>query len=146
MLATQKAALANRLRQRLVALREKELDYYTGNCRMLGSQAALVSGFAYSGIRYHRTHHAAQTNTHARVREGARRRAQIVCVCGVCGKSRTNRALSPLSEWMEQRESWYLSQTETVLEVACPTSNFSHTAPLAHRASRPPQPTHVARS
>lgn len=49
----QKEALANRTRQRLVALREKELDYYTANCRMLGNQSALVSGFAYSAIRYH---------------------------------------------------------------------------------------------
>ena len=54
MLEVQKEALANRVRQRLVALREKELDYYTANCRMLGNQAALVSGFAYSGVRYHR--------------------------------------------------------------------------------------------
>ena len=73
MLEVQKEALANRVRQRLVGLREKELDYYTANCRMLGNLAALVSGFAYSGIRYH--------------------------------------------NWMEQQESWYLSETETVLEV-----------------------------
>ena len=53
MLEVQKEALANRTRQRLVALREKELDYYTANCRMLGNQSALVSGFAYSAIRYH---------------------------------------------------------------------------------------------
>ena len=46
MLEVQKEALANRTRQRLVALREKELDYYTANCRMLGNQSALVSGFA----------------------------------------------------------------------------------------------------
>ena len=51
MLEVQKEALANRTRQRLVALREKELDYYTANCRMLGNQSALVSGFAYSAIR-----------------------------------------------------------------------------------------------
>ena len=57
MLEVQKEALANRVRQRLVALREKELDYYTANCRMLGNQAALVSGFAYSGIRYHQASH-----------------------------------------------------------------------------------------
>ena len=73
MLEVQKEALANRVRQRLVALREKELDYYTANCRMLGNQAALVSGFAYSAIRYH--------------------------------------------QWMEQQQSWFLSETETVLEV-----------------------------
>ena len=33
--------------------RRKELDYYTVNCRSVGNQAALVAGFAYSGIRYH---------------------------------------------------------------------------------------------
>ena len=53
MLEVQKEALANRTRQRLVALREKELDYYTANCRMLGNQSVLVAGFAYSAIRYH---------------------------------------------------------------------------------------------
>ena len=51
MLDVQKAALTNRMRQRLVAIRERELDYYTSNCRLLGNQAALVAGFAYSGIR-----------------------------------------------------------------------------------------------
>ena len=49
MLDVQKAALTNRMRQRLVAIRERELDYYTSNCRLLGNQAALVAGFAYSG-------------------------------------------------------------------------------------------------
>ena len=31
----------------------KELEYYTANCRSVGNQAALIAGFAYSGIRYH---------------------------------------------------------------------------------------------
>ena len=46
-------AVENTARQRLVAIREKELDYYTSNCRNIGQCAALVSGLAYSGIRYH---------------------------------------------------------------------------------------------
>ena len=29
------------------------MDYYAVNCRSVGNQAALVAGFAYSGIRYH---------------------------------------------------------------------------------------------
>jgi len=53
MLCAQKQALENSLRQRLVSIRERELEYYTKNCRMLGEVAALVAGFAYSGIRYH---------------------------------------------------------------------------------------------
>ena len=53
MLIAQKAALENSLRQRLVGIRERELEYYTKNCRMLGDLAALVAGFAFSGIRYH---------------------------------------------------------------------------------------------
>jgi hypothetical protein len=53
MLVARKEALANEVRQRQVAIRERELVYYTKNCRMLGDLAALIAGFAYSGIRYH---------------------------------------------------------------------------------------------
>jgi len=53
MLVARKAALSNAVRQRQVAIRERELIYYTKNCRMLGDLAALIAGFAYSGIRYH---------------------------------------------------------------------------------------------
>lgn len=53
MLLARKAALANAVRQQQVAIRERELVYYTKNCRMLGDLAALIAGFAYSGIRYH---------------------------------------------------------------------------------------------
>ena len=53
MLKARKEALENAARQKLVAIREKELNYYTQNCRNIGNQAALVSGLAYSGIRYH---------------------------------------------------------------------------------------------
>tara|TARA_B110001452_G_scaffold98787_1_gene81779 strand:+ start:273 stop:1166 length:894 start_codon:yes stop_codon:yes gene_type:complete len=53
MLHAHKAALANTLRTRMVALRQQELQYYTNNCRLLGDQGALIAGFAFSGIRYH---------------------------------------------------------------------------------------------
>ena len=53
MIKARKEAVENTARQRLVAIREKELDYYTSNCRNIGQCAALVSGLAYSGIRYH---------------------------------------------------------------------------------------------
>ena len=53
MLHAQKAALQNSVRQRLVGIRQKELEYYTLNCRSVGNQAALIAGFAYSGIHYH---------------------------------------------------------------------------------------------
>lgn len=53
MINARKQALENTMRQRLVAIREKELDYYTANCRNIGNSASLVAGLAYSGIRYH---------------------------------------------------------------------------------------------
>lgn len=53
MLQAKKEALENSLRQRLVAIREKELLYYTENCRNIGNGASIISGLAYSGIRYH---------------------------------------------------------------------------------------------
>jgi hypothetical protein len=34
----------------LLKLREKELDFYTKNCSAIGTQAALLSGFAYSSF------------------------------------------------------------------------------------------------
>ena len=53
MLNARKQALENTLRQRLVTIRQNELEYYTSNCRSIGDAAALISGLAYSGIRYH---------------------------------------------------------------------------------------------
>ena len=53
MLHAHKANLQTNLRQRLLAIRERELDYYTDINRNIGNQAALIAGFAYSGIRYH---------------------------------------------------------------------------------------------
>jgi hypothetical protein len=34
----------------LLKIREKELDFYSKNCSAIGTQAALLSGFAYSSI------------------------------------------------------------------------------------------------
>ena len=34
----------------LLKIREKELQFYTQNCIAIGTQAALLSGFAYNGI------------------------------------------------------------------------------------------------
>lgn len=34
----------------LIEIRQKELDFYTRNCISIGTQAALLSGFAYAGI------------------------------------------------------------------------------------------------
>ena len=34
----------------LIKIREKELDFYTRNCISIGTQAALLAGFAYAGI------------------------------------------------------------------------------------------------
>ena len=53
MLAAKKEALENSLRQRLVDIRTREVEYYTDNCRNIGNQAALIAGCAFSGIRYH---------------------------------------------------------------------------------------------
>ena len=36
----------------LLAIRERELDLYTDNCRNIGAQAALLAGFAFSAINY----------------------------------------------------------------------------------------------
>lgn len=53
MLQARKQALENSARQRMVEIRNQELNYYTDNCRSIGNSAALVAGLAYSGIRYH---------------------------------------------------------------------------------------------
>jgi len=53
MIFATKQALENTTRQRMLEIRYRELDYYTGCARNLGNQAALISGMAYSGIRYH---------------------------------------------------------------------------------------------
>ncbi|KAG8462380.1 hypothetical protein KFE25_012200 [Diacronema lutheri] len=50
MLHADKAALENNLQVSLLKIREKELIFYTKNCSAIGTQAALLSGFAYSSI------------------------------------------------------------------------------------------------
>ena len=43
--------MCSRARQvSLLKIREKELQFYTQNCIAIGTQAALLSGFAYNGI------------------------------------------------------------------------------------------------
>ncbi|EOD15387.1 hypothetical protein EMIHUDRAFT_436817 [Emiliania huxleyi CCMP1516] len=50
MLYADKRALETNLKVNLLAIREKELNYYTQNCQAVGTQAALLAGFAYSGL------------------------------------------------------------------------------------------------
>lgn len=50
MLYADKQALETELKVSLLAIRERELNLYTSNCRQIGTQAALLFGFAYSGL------------------------------------------------------------------------------------------------
>ena len=50
MLFADKRALETNLKVNLLAIREKELNYYTQNCLAVGTQSALLAGFAYSGL------------------------------------------------------------------------------------------------
>jgi len=50
MLFADKRALETNLKVNLLAIREKELNYYTQNCLAICTQAALLAGFAYSGL------------------------------------------------------------------------------------------------
>lgn len=52
MLYADKAALENRTKVRLLAIRERELVLYTQNCRAVGTVAALMAGIAYAAIIY----------------------------------------------------------------------------------------------
>ena len=36
----------------LLAIRERELDLYTDNCRNIGAQSALLAGFAFTALTY----------------------------------------------------------------------------------------------
>mmetsp|Transcript_8900 Transcript_8900/g.14912 ORF Transcript_8900/g.14912 Transcript_8900/m.14912 type:complete len:406 (-) Transcript_8900:419-1636(-) len=49
MLYADKQALETDLKVSLLAIRERELSLYTENCRSIGTQAALLAGFAYGG-------------------------------------------------------------------------------------------------
>ena len=50
MLYADKAALENRTKLRLLAIRERELTLYTQNCFTIGTVAALMAGLAYSSL------------------------------------------------------------------------------------------------
>ena len=50
MLYADKRALETNLKVNLLAIREKELNFYSQNCLAIGTQAALLAGFAYSGL------------------------------------------------------------------------------------------------
>ena len=50
MLYADKQALETDLKVCLLAIRERELSFYTQNCRAIGTSAALLAGFAYSGL------------------------------------------------------------------------------------------------
>lgn len=50
MLYADKRALETNLKVSLLQIREKELNFYTQNCLAVGTQAALLAGFAYAGL------------------------------------------------------------------------------------------------
>ena len=52
MLYADKAALENRTKLRLLAIRERELALYTKNCITIGTVSALMAGLAYSSLLY----------------------------------------------------------------------------------------------
>lgn len=52
MLYADKAALENRTKVKLLAIRERELTLYTNNCRTVGTVSALMAGIAYSALIY----------------------------------------------------------------------------------------------
>ena len=52
MLFADKQALETDLKVSLLAIRERELELYTDNCRNIGAQAALLAGFAYSALTF----------------------------------------------------------------------------------------------
>ncbi|KAL3901531.1 MAG: hypothetical protein SGPRY_012262, partial [Prymnesium sp.] len=50
MLLADKRDLENRLKVSVLHIEEKELQLYTNNCNTIGTQAALLSGFAFTAI------------------------------------------------------------------------------------------------
>ena len=52
MLYADKAALENRTKVKLLAIRERELNLYTTNCRTVGNVSALMAGIAYTALIY----------------------------------------------------------------------------------------------
>lgn len=53
MLQARKEALRNNARVGMLAIRDSELRLYVRNVHQLGTGAALLAGFAYSGLYYH---------------------------------------------------------------------------------------------
>jgi len=50
MLLADKYDLQERLKLNLLQIEDKELNFYTQNCYTVGTQAALIAGFAFSAI------------------------------------------------------------------------------------------------
>ena len=51
MLLADKRALETNLKVSLLSIREKELNFYTNNCLAIGTQSALLAGFAYAALQ-----------------------------------------------------------------------------------------------
>ena len=51
MLLADKRALETNLKVSLLQIREKELAFYTNNCLAIGTQSALLAGFAYAALQ-----------------------------------------------------------------------------------------------
>ena len=50
MIAADKKALAADVQQQVLRIREREINLYSNNLNALGTQAALVAGFAFAGL------------------------------------------------------------------------------------------------
>ena len=50
MLLADKRDLQNSLKLSLIQIEEKELNYYTNNCMTIGTQAAMLTGFAFAAL------------------------------------------------------------------------------------------------
>lgn len=53
MIQASKEELEMELQVSFMEIRKREMNFYTGNCRALGTQAALFAAFSYSGISVH---------------------------------------------------------------------------------------------
>ena len=50
MLLADKLDLQNKLKLNMLQIEERELNYYTQNAMTVGTQAALLAGFAFTGV------------------------------------------------------------------------------------------------
>ena len=50
MLLADKLDIQQRLKLNMLQIEERELNFYTQNCNTIGTQAALLAGFAFTGI------------------------------------------------------------------------------------------------